>query len=756
MCSERGWIYVEATMNPKLQRLLTLTPGIIFRAPGHPVKFPVPCDDRPATLTIPADPADSLQVGNWARIIKGPYRGDLGLIAEVGEWIKLLVIPRLQSSYISRDLSKKRKRSGPTPPPAPMLFDPIQYEADRGVKLTQTGPHSFRYRTFSFEYGLLLKDFDCRAVSSQFVFMPFFLSSLLRLSDHPKIVEAIFPPPTGWEFFEGEDVDIVESPDLLAEKGHVKKKGTVKVVEAQRLEVELTNGEGSVCIPWDAARKRHKIGDFVQVSHGPHQGRFGWVLSASDHEISCAQELISPPGIENSEIVPWVEVRITVRQSNNLHTYPIKQEFSVHPNSAKSTEVPFHHSAKRPNIFHKLCPDHPQPEKSTPEDNVPLQVPWRGVAVVIVAHGEFKGRTGTVRDVHINRRTPSGLEVEVELDTFSGSNSFARKRLDYDHVAERRFAMFLPLFPPHLSDLNNYSCMIQLFDYRRPADERFYPLPRPRRFLGFRDLPVPGEISLPMPAWILESIGQFSGRTQMAAPGETSSSMQAWDLESISPSGGRTPMPAPGEIPSSSPAWDPSSSTPLGAGASSVLRNWSDCGLDRGTASANGPGASSSHPPPPPPPASTHILLDPRLENIKVSAKVTGAGHTNKAMTVWGTVIDGRRRIVYSSNKALKDITMAQVVLSVPNPTRTDSLLVVIDGENIGTFVRRVTHEKNGATSLAVCRVVTREKNCRDTVTATTLKLRAEDIALVAETKDEKALNQGILAEERAAVRIRR
>lgn len=233
--------------------------------------------------------------------------------------------------------------------------------------------------------------------------------------------------------------------------------------------------------------------------------------------------------------------------------------------------------------------------------------------------------------------------------------------------------------------------MIQLFDYRRPADERFYPLPRPRMFLGPRDLHAPGE-------------------------------------------GGRTPMPAPWEISSSTPAWDPSSSTPLGAGASSS------------SVPANAPSASSSP---------GHILLDPCLENIKVAAKVTGAEHANKSMTVWGTVIDGRRRIVYSSNKALKDITMAQVILDVPNPTRTDSLLVVVNGENIGTFVRRVTHERNGTTSLAVCRVVTRKTDCRDTVTTTTLKLRAEDVALVAETKEEKVLNKGILAEERAAARIR-
>jgi hypothetical protein len=178
--------------------------------------------------------------------------------------------------------------------------------------------------------------------------------------------------------------------------------------------------------------------------------------------------------------------------------------------------------------------------------------------------------------------------------------------------------------------------------------------------------------------------------------------------------------------------------------------------VQQGTAPTNIPGPSSPPSPSlPPPPACTsidHILLDPRLENIKVAAKVTGAEHTNKSMTVWGTVLDGRRRIVYSVNKALKDITTAQVILDAPNPARTDSLLVVIKGENIGTFVRRITNEK----SLAVCRVVTRENGCRDTVTTTTLQLPAEDLALVIETKEEKALNQGILQEERAASRIRR
>jgi len=136
-------------------------------------------------------------------------------------------------------------------------------------------------------------------------------------------------------------------------------------------------------------------------------------------------------------------------------------------------------------------------------------------------------------------------------------------------------------------------------------------------------------------------------------------------------------------------------------------------------------------------------------------AKVTGAGHMNKAMAVWSTVFDGSRKIVYSSNKVPKDITWAEVVLDVPNATRTDSLLVVVNGEHIGNFVRRVNHEGYGTDSpVAICRVVIRNQGLRDIVTNMTLKLRAEELALIKETNEEKGLNKEILAAERRAARV--
>lgn len=110
---------------------------------------------------------------------------------------------------------------------------------------------------------------------------------------------------------------------------------------------------------------------------------------------------------------------------------------------------------------------------------------------------------------------------------------------------------------------------------------------------------------------------------------------------------------------------------------------------------------------------------------------------------------------MHSVNKDLKDLTGSSVVVDIPNISRHETLLVVTKGEHTGTFVRRITHEGTGEDRLAVCRVVMRREGFPDEVTAMTLKLRAEDLASVAETKEERRLNRDVLREERDAVRRR-
>ena len=87
-------------MNPELQNLLLMTPGIIH-SNCVPVKFPIDIDDHVAAITLPKKDGDRFEVGQWTRIIKSTYQGDVGLVAEVEAWgVRLLVVPHLQVQNI--------------------------------------------------------------------------------------------------------------------------------------------------------------------------------------------------------------------------------------------------------------------------------------------------------------------------------------------------------------------------------------------------------------------------------------------------------------------------------------------------------------------------------------------------------------------------------------------------------------------------------------------------------------------------------
>ncbi|KAG5646854.1 hypothetical protein H0H81_008121 [Sphagnurus paluster] len=242
----------------------------------------------------------------------------------------------------------------------------------------------------------------------------------------------------------------------------------------------------------------------------------------------------------------------------------------------------------------------------------------------------------------------------------------------------------------------------------------------------------------------------------MPALDKISSSTLAWDPSSSTP--GRYPS-------TSTAAWDPSSATPV-YNASLSSRWVTSTSTSREEIStgasfwdATGSSGVDSLPAPILPPCApappTHILLDPRLENVKVQAKVTSIDYKDKQLVVWGTVLVGRRRIMHAVRGVVKDLTGATVVLEVLNTTHTDSRLVVINGEHTGTFMRRVTHEGTGANSIAVCRVVVLNEGSMDTVTDRELKLPATDLALIKETDEEKKANRNVLSVEQNAARKR-
>jgi hypothetical protein len=292
--STRGWVYVETTMTPTFQRLLSLIPGVI--SPNHGlIKFLIDVPDRVGVITLPKLVETRFEVGHWARVLRGLYKDDIGLVASVETYgVNLLLVPRLPPAWDNRDLTttnRKRKRRQQTPRAPPALFDAFHYVTSRGGSFV-TPPHEeprYTIGSLLFEFGLIRGGFDYHTISSDVVFLPTSLASAFHESGHPTMKYASVPPPHEWEFYEGELLTCLGTP--LEERV-----GTVEAVGRDFLTVSFLTGD-VIDVPWANARKIHGEGDFVRISHGPHQGRSGWVVSGGllGSELCCAEEVLKAP-----------------------------------------------------------------------------------------------------------------------------------------------------------------------------------------------------------------------------------------------------------------------------------------------------------------------------------------------------------------------------------------------------------------------------------------------------------------------------
>jgi hypothetical protein len=106
--SIRGAIYVEGNLDADMISLLSLTPGIILKRSGV-VRQLIDPSDWVKLLTM-QDPISVANAGQWIRVRKGVYKGDLGFVTRVEAWgTEVLVVPRLKTPTPQADTSLKRK-----------------------------------------------------------------------------------------------------------------------------------------------------------------------------------------------------------------------------------------------------------------------------------------------------------------------------------------------------------------------------------------------------------------------------------------------------------------------------------------------------------------------------------------------------------------------------------------------------------------------------------------------------------------------
>ncbi|CAA7260677.1 unnamed protein product [Cyclocybe aegerita] len=237
--SLRGWVYLEALMNPDLIRLLKRTPRIIRTKQGI-VRHRIEPSDWLQMLTM-TNPDTSMEVNQWVQVLKGTYRGDVGLVVKVESWgVEVLLVPHLVAPNMEPSLKQKRS----VVPPKPALFEPNVIKYIYNISPIQQSDGSYTFHGLHFEHGLLWKCYDFHSLTSA-VNMPSYFFLLFQASDHPSLHASRFPPPREWIFEQGECVIICSSG----------KSDVVAVVGTKDLEVDLRAENGTEIFPWLDIRK---------------------------------------------------------------------------------------------------------------------------------------------------------------------------------------------------------------------------------------------------------------------------------------------------------------------------------------------------------------------------------------------------------------------------------------------------------------------------------------------------------------------
>jgi transcription elongation factor len=255
-------------MNNHLRDLLTKTSGII-----HNVRdirsIKIDPTEYQNLLRMKSTKTD-IVVGNWVRVNRGIYKGDVGQIAATHAWgVDLYLVPRIPTEKNGNTLKRKASRVIPEPTLFCAQTASIRYRPDE----------TYRIGRLIFEHGLLVKSFDYHSISPQVCEIPWKLYSLFSSSKHPKITVSSLPRPQEWIFATGDNVIVYPSNN----------KGIISSINTTFAEVEISE-EGIHCVPWQNIKKYFKIGDYVCVSSGLHLNTNGWVIDVNENTATIANK----------------------------------------------------------------------------------------------------------------------------------------------------------------------------------------------------------------------------------------------------------------------------------------------------------------------------------------------------------------------------------------------------------------------------------------------------------------------------------
>lgn len=276
--SVRGWVYLETSMKEHLVRLLMRTPGIIHTRQTGVVRQPIDFQDWTKMLMM-QDGKLQPAIGQWVRVRKGTYKGDVGVVGGVENWsgVRLLLLPRQPPPRSSTSLKRKCSQSRPEA----ALFDPITASRVYQIDPLKQDDDVYLFRGKMFDHGLILLPFDTHSVSSAFVQMSSSTFFSFQQSRHPVVLSSSPPCPSDWNVTIGERV-------LIPSSG---KRGVVSTTHEVSVEVDLATGGGIINVPWFDLRKDVKVGDFVEIEGGSSRGQAGWVQAVEGPVVHIVEQL---------------------------------------------------------------------------------------------------------------------------------------------------------------------------------------------------------------------------------------------------------------------------------------------------------------------------------------------------------------------------------------------------------------------------------------------------------------------------------
>ena len=157
-----------------------------------------------------------------------------------------------------------------------------------------------------------------------------------------------------------------------------------------------------------------------------------------------------------------------------------------------------------------------------------------------------------------------------------------------------------------------------------------------------------------------------------------------------------------------------------------------------------------------------HHLLDERLVGAQLKVVVNDGDATYKDREVPVSIakVDGVVSIRYYVYNTSKGLAPAWVSSKSPNPTRDNGLLMVVEGEHCGKYVRRIHHryhEDDGKKqALIILAVINKVDGAANRLTGEQLELGPDSLCLAFETNEDKKLNANLMNSLREDARKRR